>query len=326
VRSLLLRALSACVGLAVAFACTCVFAQQYPTRPVKLIVPFPPGAGTDVVARLVAQRLGEQLGANFIVENRAGAGGAIGAEAVAKSEPDGYTLLFVASPFTTVAATASKPAYDPVKHFAPVASIALGPLVWAVSPAFPARTMQELIALARTQPGKLTYGSAGPGSVNHLVLEMLRHRTAIEIVHVPYKGMGPALVDLIGGQISMLTTTVSGAMPYMKQEKLRVLAVTGTRRTKLLPNVPTMQEAGVQPFDVNNYWGIVAPAATAQDVIARLHAEVQRLLATSDFQERLGREGVEPMPGSSDSFGRFIRDDYAAWRGLIVAAKLTFDN
>ncbi len=273
----------------------------------------------------MAQRLSEGLGTPIVVENRAGAGGAIGAEAVAKADPDGNTLLFVASPFTTVPATTPKPLYDPVKQFAPVALIAQGPLVWAVGANSSIKTMQELIAAARARPGKLTYGSAGPGSVNHLVLEMLRHRASLDIVHVPYKGMGPALVDLIGGQIDMLTTTISGALPYVKQDKLRVLAVTGKVRAKLLPDAPTLEEAGVKPFEVNNYWGIVAPGAASREAIARLHAEVQKLLAQADFQERLAREGVERAPGSSEAFGRFIQDDFAAWRSLIAAAKLTFD-
>lgn len=313
-------------GLLIACAISASTFAQGVTRPIRLIVPFPPGAGTDVVARLVAQRLSDEMGATIVVENRAGAGGAIGAEAVAKADPDGYTLLFVASPFTTVPATVAKPPYDPVKQFAPVALLAQGPLVWAVGSSSTIKSMAELVATARARPGKLTYGSAGQGSVNHLVLEMLRHRAALDIVHVPYKGMGPALVDLIGGQIDMLTTTIAGALPYVKQQKLRVLAVTSTTRAKLLPDSPTLEEAGVRPFEVNNYWGIVAPAATARNVLANLHGAVQRLLAQADFQERLTREGVEPTPGSSDSFGRFIRDDYAAWRDLIVAAKLTFDN
>lgn len=314
------------LGLLIACALSASALAQGVTRPIRLVVPFPPGAGTDVVARLVAQRLSDMLGATIVVENRAGAGGAIGAEAAAKADPDGFTLLFVASPFTTVPATMAKPSYDPVKQFAPVGLIAQGPLVWAVGSSSAIKSMTELITTARARPGKLTYGSAGQGSVNHLVLEMLRHRAELDIVHVPYKGMGPALVDLIGGQIDMLTTTIAGALPYVKQDKLRVLAVTGTKRAMLLPDVPTLEEAGVKPFEVNNYWGIVAPAATGPQVIAHLHGAVQRLLARADFQERLVREGVEPAPGSSESFGRFLRDDYAAWRGLIVTAKLTFDN
>lgn len=312
-------------GLLVALALSASASAQSFTRPIRLIVPFPPGAGTDVVARLVAQRMGEGLGATIVVENRAGAGGAIGAESVARAEPDGYTLLFVASPFTTVPATTAKPAYDPVKQFAPIALIAQGPLVWAVGAGSSIKSMQTLIAAAQERPGKLTYGSAGPGSVNHLVLEMFRHRAGLDVVHVPYKGMGPALVDLIGGQIDMLTTTIAGALPYSKQDKLRIIAVTGKTRAKLLPDVPTVEEAGVKPFEVNNYWGIVAPLTTPPDAIAKLHAQAQRLLGQPDFQERLAREGVEPTPGTSEAFGRFIRDDFAAWRGLIAAAKLTFD-
>jgi len=299
---------------------------QFPAKPVRMVVPFPPGAGTDVVARLVSQRLADRLGQPVVVENRVGAGGAIGTESVARAEPDGYTLLFVASPFTTVPVTTAKPAYDPVRQFAPVAAIAVGPLVWAVGPQSPATDMRGLVALARAEPGRLTYASAGPGSVNHLVLELFKFRTGTDIVHVPYKGMGPAIADLLGGQVTMLTTTVSGALPHLKQGKLRVLAVTSARRLRMLADVPTIEEAGVSGFDVNNYWGIVAPAGTPEAAIARINAEVARLLAAADFRERLDREGVEPMPGGPEAFGRFIQADFAAWRTLVQSGKLSFDQ
>ncbi|MFN0304259.1 MAG: tripartite tricarboxylate transporter substrate binding protein [Burkholderiales bacterium] len=313
------------VGAALALL-ACIAAQaQYPAKPIRLVVPFPPGAGTDVVARLVGQRLTDQLGQAIVVENRVGAGGAIGAEFVANADADGYTLLFVASPFTTVPALTTKPPYDPVTQFSPVASIAMGPLVWVVGVETSSRTMAELLSQARAHPGKLTYGSAGPGSVNHLVLELFKHRTGTDVVHVPYKGIAPAMGDLIGGQISMLTTTISGALPHLKQGKLRVLAVTGARRSPMLPDVPTMAEAGVPGFEVNNYWGIVGPARMAPAIASRLNTEVQKMLGVTEHRERLEREGVEVTPGTPEMFGRFLRDDLAGWRALVQSAKLSFE-
>ncbi|MFM9885221.1 MAG: tripartite tricarboxylate transporter substrate binding protein [Burkholderiales bacterium] len=298
---------------------------QYPAKPIRLVVPFPPGAGTDVVARLVGQRLTEQLGQAIVVENRVGAGGAIGADFVAKADADGYTLLFVASPFTTVPALTPKPAYDPVNQFSPIASIAAGPLVWVVGAGAQSKTMAELLAQARAQPGKLTYGSAGPGSVNHLALELFKHRTGTDVVHVPYKGMAPAMADLIGGQISMLTTTIAGVLPHLKQGKLAVLAVTGARRVPMLPDIPTMAEAGIPGFEVNNYWGIVGPSRLAPAIAIRVNAEVQKMLGATEFRERLEREGVEVTPGTRETFGRFLRDDLASWRALVQSAKLSFE-
>lgn len=305
----------------------CAAAQaQYPSKPIRLVVPFPPGAGTDVVARVVGQRLSDLLGQSIVVDNRVGAGGAIGADFVAKADPDGYTLLFVASPFTTVPAVTSKPLYDPIKHFTPVAAIASGPLVWVVGAGVSIDSMARLIAQSKAQPGKMTYGSAGPGSVNHLVLELFKHRTTTSIVHVPYKGMGPALADLIGGQITMLTTTVAGALPHLKQGKMVGLAVTGTTRSSLLPEIPTMAEAGVPGFDVNNYWGIVGPARMASAVVGRLHGEIQKMLDIPELRERLEREGVTIMRGTSHRFSQFLLEDVIAWRSLVESAKLSFDQ
>ena len=219
-------------------------AGAYPVRTVKLIVPFPPGAGTDAIARIVAQKLGEGLQATVIVDNRVGAGGAIGAMEVAKAEPDGHTLLIVASPFTTVAAASKNPGYDPVRQFTPVAPIATSPLAFVVATQVPAQSMREFLALARAQPGKLNYGSAGTGSVNHLALELLKWRTGVNIVHVPYKGIAPATQDLLSGQIECMTASIPATLPYVAQNRVRVLAVTGNARSALLPDVPTFTELG----------------------------------------------------------------------------------
>ena len=300
----------------------------FPSKPIRLIVPFPPGAGTDAIARLVAQRIGEQLGTGgpgIVVDNRTGAGGAIGAEAVAKSAPDGYTLLFVASPFTTVAAASRAASYDPIVDFASVAGIAAGPLVFVAGPSLTARSIPELIAMARARPGVINYGSAGTASVNHLALELLRQRAGIDIVHIPYKGIGPASADLLGGQIETLTATIAAMLPHLRQGKVRALAVTGTTRIALLPEVPTMIEQGVPDYDVVNYWGIVAPARTPRVIIERLNAEIQQLLAAPALQTRLNAEGAAPIPGTPEKFSAFLRADLAKWRALIVEAGLKLD-
>ena len=300
-------------------------APAYPAKTIRLIVPFPPGAGTDTVARFVAQKLGQAMNATIIVDNRTGAGGAIGAAEAARAEPDGYTLLFVAGPFTTVAAASKNPGYDPVKQFVPAASIATTPLVFVVNPAVPADSMREFIALAKREPGKLNYGSAGTGSINHLALELLNARAGIDIVHVPYKGIAPATLDLISGQIQAMTGTVSATLPYIAEKKVKALAVTGARRAPLLPNVPSWQEAGVPNADVINYWGIVAPAGTPREIIAKLNAEVNRVLAQQDVRERLEREGAEIVAGPPERLGTIIEADLASWKKLIADAKLQLE-
>ena len=297
----------------------------YPAKPIRLIVPFPPGAGTDTVARLVAQRLGDALKTPIVVDNRTGAGGAIGAAEAAKAEPDGYTLLFVAGPFTTVAAASKNPGYDPVKQFAAVAPIAAGPLAFVVSLSVPAGTMREFLALARKNPGTLNYGSAGNGSINHLALELLRARTGTDIVHVPYKGIAPATLDLLSGQIQAITASIPATLPYLAQQKVKVLAVTGSRRAPLLPDVPSWQEAGVDNADVVNYWGIVAPAGTPREVIARLNAETQKVLAQPEVRERLEKEGAELIPGPPEKLAALIAIDLERWKKLIAEANLKLE-
>jgi tripartite-type tricarboxylate transporter receptor subunit TctC len=303
-----------------------VFAQgSFPMKPIRLVVPFPPGAGTDTVARYVAQKLSDRLGQQVVVDNRTGAGGAIGAAEVAKADPDGYTLLFVASPFTTVAASARNPGYDPIGQFVPVAPIASGPLAFVVHPAVPAETMREFIELARREPGKLNYGSAGPGSVNHLALELLMARTGTTIVHVPYRGIADATKDLLGGTLQAMTASIPAALPLAADKRVRVLAVTGPKRIPQMPDVPSWQEQGVVNAEVINYWGIVAPAGTPREPIVRIAAEVKRVLAQADVRERLEREGAELIPGEPERLGALIAADLANWKKLITEARLTFE-
>jgi tripartite-type tricarboxylate transporter receptor subunit TctC len=300
-------------------------APAYPSKPIRLIVPFPPGAGTDAVARLMAQKLGDALGTTVVVDNRTGAGGAIGAIEAAKAAPDGYTLLFVAGPFTTVAAASRTAGYDPIRQFTPVASIAAGPLAFVINIDVPANSMREFIALARAKPGTLNYGSAGPGSINHLALELLKLRTGVDIVHVPYKGIAPATQDLLAGQIQAITASIPATLPQLAQNRVKVIAVTGPKRVALMPNVPSWQEEGVANATVINYWGMVAPTGTPADIVARLNAETQKVLAQPDVKTRLEAEGAEIIAGPPDRLGTLIQSDLERWKKLIADAKLTLD-
>jgi tripartite-type tricarboxylate transporter receptor subunit TctC len=297
----------------------------WPVKPIRLVVPFSPGAGTDTVARYVAQKLGDRLGQPVVVDNRTGAGGAIGAAEVAKSDPDGYTLLFVASPFTTVAASARNPGYDPIAQFTPVAPIASGPLAFVVTPSLPVATLRDFIELARREPGKLNYGSAGAGSVNHLALELFMARTGTTVVHVPYRGIADATKDLLGGTLQAMTASIPAALPLAADKRVRVLAVTGAKRIPQMPDVPSWQEQGVANAEVINYWGIVAPAGTPREPVARIAAEVLIVLAQPDVRERLEREGAELIPGEPALLGALIARDLASWKKLITEARLTFE-
>ncbi len=299
--------------------------DAYPAKPIRLVVPFPPGAGTDTVARFVAQKLAETTKASIVVENKTGAGGAIGAAEVAAAAPDGYTLLFVASPFTTVAAAAKTAAYDPIRQFVPVAPIASGPLAFVVNKDLPVNSMREFVALAKKEPGKLNYGSAGAGSVNHLALELMNARADIVVVHVPYRGIADATKDLLGGAIQSMTASIPATLPLVAEKRVKVLAVTGAKRIPQLPGVPSWQEEGVPNANVINYWGIVAPAGTPPAIVARLNADVQKVLAQPDVRERLEKEGAELIPGPPERLGSLIEADLNGWRKLIVEAKLSFE-
>jgi tripartite-type tricarboxylate transporter receptor subunit TctC len=296
--------------------------SSYPSKPIRLIVPFAPGAGTDTVARLVGNKLSESLGQAVVVENKTGASGAIGAEAVAKAEADGYTLLFVASPFTTVAAADPSVRYDPIKQFTPVALIATGPLVWVVNSQLPVNSLKELAAHSKVNPGKLAYGSAGSGGINHLALESFNARAGADILHVPYKGIAPATLDLISGQIHAMTGTIPAVLQYIKQGKVKALAVLGSNRNALLPDVPSAKEAGMSEVTAMNYWGIVAPTGTPKEVVNKLNLEVQKLLLQTDFRARMDAEGVEITPGGPERLGLLIANDFYGWKKLVADAKI----
>ena len=300
-------------------------ATAYPDRPVKLVVPFAPGAGTDAMGRLVAQKLGDLLGASFVVENRAGASGAIGTQFVAQAAPDGYTLLLVASPFTTVAASLPSANYDPLTQFTPVGMIASGPLVWATSTRLAANTMGELLALARQKPGTLNYGSAGAGGVNHLVLELLKARTGTFITHIPYRGVAPATMDMIGGQIDLVTGTIPALLPFIKDGRVKPLAVTSARRSPALPDVPSMSESGLPGFDVMNFFALAAPKGTPAAVIDKLNTALNKVVLLPDVVSRFKTDAVEAKPGTPAQLGQFLEADYLAWRKVVKSQNLQIE-
>ena len=300
-------------------------ATAFPERPVKIVVPFAPGAGTDAMGRLMAQKLGETLGGTFVVENRAGASGAIGTQYVAQAAPDGYTLLLVASPFTTVAASLPSANYDPLTQFAPVGMIASGPLVWAASNSLPANNMKELVEMARKRPGALNYGSAGSGGVNHLVLELLKARTGTFITHIPYRGIAPATMDMIAGQIELVTGTIPALLPFIKDGRVKALAVTSAKRSPALPGVPSMSEAGLAGIDVVNYFALAAPMGTPPAVIEKLNAALNKVVVLPDVTARFKADAVEAAPGSPALLGHFIEADYRAWRNVVKTQNLRID-
>lgn len=299
--------------------------SAYPDRAVKIVVPFAPGAGTDAMARLVAQKLGEVMNATFVVDNKAGASGAIGTQYVAQAPADGYTLLLVASPFTTVAASLPSANYDPLRQFTPVGMIASGPLVWAANVQLPVSNMKELVKLARQKPGALNYGSAGAGGVNHLVLELLKARTGTFITHIPYRGVAPATMDMIGGQIQLVTGTIPALLPFIRNGSIKPLAVTSAKRSSALPDVPSMTEAGMPGIDVVNYFALMAPAGTPAPIVTALNAAINKVVAMPDVLARFKNDAVEPAPGSPALLGHFIEADYRAWRNVVKTQNLKIE-
>lgn len=297
----------------------------YPERPVRIVVPFAPGAGTDAMGRLVAQKLAELMGGSFVVENRAGASGAIGAQHVAQQAPDGYSLLLLPSPFTTVAASLPSAGYDALRGFAPVGLIATGPLVWAANTSLPVSNMKEMVELARQKPGVLNYGSAGAGGVNHLVLEQLKASTATNIVHVPYKGVAPATLDMIAGQIQLVTGTIPALLPFIKDGRVKALAVTSAKRSSALPEVPSMAESGFAGIDVLNYFAIAAPLGTPASVVDKLNAALRKMVAMPDVLVRFKADAVEPAVGTPAQLAAFIEADYRAWAAVVKTQNLKIE-
>jgi len=310
-----LRALAGLAGFTLAALSGSAFAQTpFPSKPVKIIVGFPAGGPLDAHARLLADRLGQRLGQPIIVDYKAGAGGSVGADFVARSEPDGTTLL-MANTGTMVInpAVYTKLGYQTLKDFAPVARTAQQPLALVVNPAVPAKTVQELVALAKAKPGQLNYGSAGNGGISHLVPEMFKTATGTFIVHIPYRGSAPAFTDLLGGQVQVMAESIPQASQYVKQGKLRALAVTGRERNAALPDTPTFAEAGIKGLEVVGFYGVLAPAGTPKDVVARLSDAFRHTLETPDIRTRMVQQGADPAYLPADAFAAYLAAQMPVW-------------
>jgi tripartite-type tricarboxylate transporter receptor subunit TctC len=297
---------------------------QYPTKSIKMIVPYPPGGATDVIGRVLAQRLSTTLGQQVVIDNRGGAGGNIGAEAVARSAPDGYTLLMGALTSHSIMATLEKDSirYDLNKDLAPVAVVGSVPLVWVVHPSLPVKTLQELVAYAKANPGKLTYASSGAGAPQRMCAELFRIKIGADMIHVPYKGSGPAMADLVGGQVLTMCETVPASLQLIKAGKLRALAVTTSERISMLPDVPTAAEAGVTGIEVSSLFGVMVPAGTPAPIVARLNADVQKILATPEAQEQLLLQGAYAVRMTPEQSAERIRREIAQWAKVIQDANI----
>lgn len=298
-------------------------AQSYPSRPIRLVVPLSPGGFADVPTRMLLPRLSAALGRQVFVENKPGAGGTIGADLVAKSPADGYTLLMGSnSTFSVAPSLYPRNPYHPVRDFAPVAMIATAPFVLVTNAAAQSKTAAELVAAAKAQPGKVTMASAGTGSSNHLVGELFQEIAGAKFTHVPYKGSGQALSDLVGGQVDLLFDQITSATGHIQSGKLRALLVTAPQRVPMLPDVPTAREAGYAAFEATNVTGLIAPAGTPREVVDKLNAATRKALAQATVQERLAQLGATGAGGTPEAFGKYIQDDFAKWTRIVKEANV----
>jgi tripartite-type tricarboxylate transporter receptor subunit TctC len=322
-RSIPILAVSAFV---VAGATTAEAQETYPARPIKLIVPFTPGTGIDILARTLGQKIGDDWKTSIVIDNRPGASGNVGTEAVAKAASDGYTLLTTASTIVLNRSLFKSIPYDPVKDFAPIAPLAVGRLALVTNPSVPAKTAAEFIAYVKANPGKLFYGSPGNGTPHHLAMEVFKSAAGIELIHVPYKGTAGAVQDLLGGQISVMFLPVHVALPQVDAGKLNMLAAGGIERASATPNVPSLAEAaGVREVDTDIWYGLYAPAGTPRDIVAKLNAEVSRVLKEPATIDTLMKQGLQPSGGSPDDLAKLTRDDLERWAKVVRDAKIQPD-
>ena len=317
-RTLLGLAAAACLPLA-------AWAQAYPNKPITLLVPFPPGGPTDLVARVLAKKMSEQMGQSIVIDNKPGANGNIAAVAAAKAPPDGYTVLYNTSSITLSPALYKNLAYDVQRDLAPVALTAVVPLAVVVNPGVPVNNVREFIAYAKANPGKLSYGSAGNGNVTHLAaFQLVRHHD-IDATHVPYRGSAPADVDLVAGQIQFMTDTINSVMPFVKDKRLKLLAVTTSQRMSLFPDVPTLSETVMPGFEAGAWQGIMVPANTPKAVVQRLNAEINKALQSAEVKEKLALQGAEPLGSTSEEYGAYVKKELARWAAVVKATGVTLE-
>ncbi len=314
-----------------AVVCTCALlactahAQDYPNKPIRFIVPQPPGGTSDIVARAFAQKLAQNLRQQVVVDNRAGASGTIGTDLAAKSTPDGYTLVLAYTTHTTTPGIYGKLPYDPVADFAPITILTAAPLLLVVHPKIPVTSVQELIAYAKPRPGELNFCSAGNGSGSHLAGELFNTMTGVKLTHIPYKGSGPAITELIGGQVQLMFAGIVPIDPHVKAGRLRAIAVSSPQRAASIPQVPTIAESGLPGFEVVGWYGVLAPARTAPAIVARLHREFVTILQAPEMRDRLTSEGAEPVGNTPAEFTAFLKTDLARWAKVIKAAGAKLD-
>jgi tripartite-type tricarboxylate transporter receptor subunit TctC len=309
--------LAAIMALAPATLC----AQAYPVKPIRMMIPFPAGGGSDTMGRVIGQKLSERLGQPVVIENRPGAGGSIGADVVARAAPDGYTILLGStSELVQYPNVNPKIPYDPLRDFAPITLVGTVPLVLVVHPSLPAHSVKELVALARTRPGEINFGSAGNGSTTHLAVELFILMTKVRMTHIPYKGSPQAVADLVAGNVQLGIPTMPAALPFIKAGRIRALGVSSGKRTPVLPEVPTLREAGVTEYATDLWTGVLAPAATPAAILTRLHAEIVEVLGLADVRDALGRQGALPASSTPQEFAAYMKAELAQWAKVVKAA------
>ena len=320
--SVLACSLALCFGLAPAAS----GAQGYPSRPIRMVVPFTPGTGIDIIARTIGPPVTQRWSQPVVVDNKPGASGNIGADVVAKAQPDGYTLMVTVNTFTMTPALYKRLPYDPVRDFATVGRVAKGNIALVVNPAvLPVKTLEEFTAFVRARPGKLTYGSPGNGTPQHLAVELLKQRLKLDVLHVPYKGAAGALTELLGGQVHLMVLPVHTALPFARSGKLGVIAVSGESRSVLAPDAPSFAEVGLKNLDIDLYFWIAGPAGTSRDIIRKWNEEVASILALSDVRESLLKQGMVPSPSSPAEIAAQIKADIGRWKAFIAETKITAD-
>ncbi len=311
-RAAMLGALIAAAGAAPA--------QSFPAKPVRIVVGLAPGGGTDIITRMVGQKLGPQIGQQIVVDNRPGAGGNVAAELVARAAPDGHTLIVVTASHAVNPSLYKKMAYDPLKDFAAITQLTSQPYIFVVNPSVPARSVKEFVALAKSAKGGITYASSGSGLLGHLGMELLRTQAGFQAVHVPYKGAGPALIDTVAGPVDAFFPTIISGLPQVKSGKLRAIAVTTLKRSPLLVDVPTVAEQGYPGYEVNGWSGLLAPAATPKEVLHYLHKETVKVLALADIKSRMAADGAEPVGNDAERFTRYIETEMVKWAKVVKAS------
>ena len=309
----------------IAFAGSLAAQQPYPNKPIRLITPYPPGGSTSVLARLVGQKLTEAWGQQVLVDNRGGGNTIIGTEALVRSAPDGYTLILTTSTHVIVPQLVSTP-YDPIKDFAPIATLDSSEFVLVLHPSVPANNLQEFIALAKSKPGQLNYATSASGSIGHLGIELFSIMTGVRMQHIPYKGAGPALTELIGGQVQLFFAVPTNVVPHIKSGRLKGIAVTGATRLSAVPQVPTFTEAGLPGLSVDNWQGMLAPVGTPKEIIDKLSTEIAKILTMPDTKERLDSQGVEPFISTPEHFAALLKADMAKWGKVIKTANIRREN